>query len=46
MKCRARRGGMGKSPKKAEKEIELEPGAWQRFERFFAKAAKTHPCHG
>lgn len=27
------------------KEIELEPDAWRRFERFIVKAAKTPPKH-
>jgi len=30
---------------KSPKEIDLEPDAWERFERFIKKAAKTPPQH-
>jgi len=36
---------MAHPPKKDAKEIELEPDAWGRFERFIKKAAKTPPKH-
>ncbi|HEV2161426.1 MAG TPA: hypothetical protein VGR52_04215 [Stellaceae bacterium] len=36
---------MPKTSKKPAKEIELEPDAWQRFERLIVKAAKTPPQH-
>lgn len=36
---------MAKKPPKKAPEIELEPDAWQRFERFVTKAAKAGPKH-
>lgn len=36
----------GKSSKVSQSnEVELEPDAWERFERFIKKAAKTPPKH-
>jgi len=36
----------GKPPVTPEpREIELEPDAWERFERFIKKAAETPPQH-
>jgi hypothetical protein len=32
-------------PKQSTPEIELEPDAWERFERFIKKAAKGGPQH-
>jgi len=36
---------MAKHPKKVQRDIELVPDAWERFERFVMKAAKSGPHH-